>query len=357
MSERKTKLGSLLMQYGLITEDDLNEGLKLQKLMGLKLGETLTKIGRITEGNVQWVLSKQFDIPFIIIEHVAFDNDLIVKLPKNFLIENRILPLFLSDDEICIVTDDIFNYTAFAFIENTLSKKVNISIGEGKKIEQALINFFKKEAVPSLLSILQNILNKIKNTSFYRIDIIIKEHSWEVSIYGCGILKKIAKIDIIIKKEDVFRAFDFLKVPFMYDICDNFNRVIFSVYPLTNKIEDIRYPAIIGINGLLLPEDTAFSDLQSSEIQHLMCCDMPVYGYPYIAIKDRIRRYKKIIYIPDSIPEQFSDYYVKMFTPEKCSFCNTAGCGKCNDLGYNFRKIEGVYNSDNLRKTLIEDIK
>lgn len=353
MNEKKIKIGSLLMQYGLITEEDLNEGLKLQKLMGLKLGETLAKIGKITEENIQWVLSKQFDIPFIIVEHVEIDKDLIMKLPKDFLIQNKILPLFEAEDEICIVTDNIFNYSAFAFIENALYKKVNVSICEGKKIEQALMKFYKKEAVPSLLSILHNIIEKIKNTSFYRIDIALIEHKCEISIYGCGILKKVSTINNSIKKEDVLRAFDSINIPFLYNVCDNFSKVLFSVYPLINKIDDIRYPAVLGINGLILPDDTAFSDMQSSDIPHLLCCNSPIYGYPYISIRGRKINYNKMIYTVDSAPEDFQDYYVKIYAPKKCLSCNCEGCEKCDELGYTFEKIEGSYNADDLKKTLM----
>lgn len=114
----------------------------------------------------------------------------------------------------------------------------------------------------------------------------------------------------------------------------------------------MRYPAILGMNGLILPKDNTFSDMQSSEIEHLLYCDSPVYGYPYIAILDRITRHKKTIYIPDSAPQEFSDYYIKMYAPEKCSLCHTEGCDKCRGLGYTFRKIEGMYNSDDFKKII-----
>ncbi len=352
MNNKTAKLGSLLIQYGLITEDDLNDGLKLQKLMGLKLGETLIKIGKITEENVQWVLSKQFDIPFIILEHVNPDSDLIVKLPKNFLMENRILPLFETDEEICIVTEDIFNYSAFALIENTLNKKVNISLGEGKKIEKALIKFFKSDAMPSLLSTLENIIEKIKNTSFYRIDIAISNHSCDISIYGCGILKKISKINNSLKKEDVLRAFDFLKIPFLYDIHENYSKVIFSVFPLINKTKEINYPAILELYGLLLPDFIIFADTNSSDTPNLLYSDSPIHGYPYISIKSRILNYSKAIYTLDSAPQTFKKHYIKVYMPQECSFCSTEGCEKCNELGYTFKKIEGIYDSEDLNTIL-----
>lgn len=356
MSEEKKKIGSLLVQYGLINEDDLNEGLKLQKLMGLKLGETLAKIGKVTEENVQWILSKQFDVPFIIIEHIEIDKDLMMKLPNNFLLENRILPLFETDDEICIVTDDIFNYSAFALIENALNKKINISIGEGKRIQETLMKFYKKEPIPSLLSILKDIVEKIKNTSFYRIDIALIENKFEISIYGCGILKKVSTYNNSLKKEDVLKAFDFLNIPFLYNVYDNSSIVLFSVYPLTNKIEDIKYPAVLGVSGLILPEDTTFSDMQSSELKHLIHCDRPVYGYPFISLRGRRINYNKVIYTVDSAPQDFQDYYVKIYAPKKCRFCNGGGCKKCDELGYTFEIIEGLYNSDDLRRTLTEGI-
>ncbi len=352
MSETREKLGSLLMKYGLITEEDLNEGLKLQKLMGLKLGETLVKAGKINEENIQWVLSKQFDLPFVIIEHIQIDNALLQKIPKNFLFDNKILPILETDDEICIVTDDIFNYGAFSFIENTLNKKVNISVGEGKKIENALMKFLRKDADPSFLSILQDIMERIKDTAFYRIDIIIREHSYEVGVYGLGIIKKMIKINIALKKEDVFRAFDMLKIPFLYNMYDNFNRAIFLIYPLTNVIQDIKYPAILGINGLILPQDTTFSDTQSSDIDNVLSSNTPVYGYPYLALNSKTLEYEKMIYIPDSMPKEFSNYYVKMYAPDKCSLCKAEGCEKCKELGYTFKSIEGIYSSDDLMKLL-----
>ncbi len=48
MDKKKHKFGSLLLKYGLISFEDLEESLKTQKETGLKLGETLIKLGKIT---------------------------------------------------------------------------------------------------------------------------------------------------------------------------------------------------------------------------------------------------------------------------------------------------------------------
>ncbi|MCX7913471.1 MAG: hypothetical protein N2511_02660 [Thermodesulfovibrionales bacterium] len=349
MVNEREKIGSLLIRYGFITEDDLTEGLKLQKLMGLKLGETLVKAGKIDEANVQWILSKQFDVPFVIVDQVHLDIDLIHKFPKNFLLENRIIPLLETHDEICIVTDDIFNYEAFAFIEKIFNKKVNISIGEAKRIENTLINFYKEDASPTVTILLQKTIEMIKETGFYRIDIHIQQHKCELNVYGNGVIRKVAEVNITLKKEDVFRALNMLETHYIYEMYDNYRTALFSVYPLFNTFKDIKYPAILGISGLILPNWTTFIDMKSSECEHLIHSDHPLYGYPYFAFKDSAIKYDRVIFIPDSAPKDFTNYYIFIYAPQRCNFCDTAGCEKCKQLGYIFKKIEGIYSSNELR--------
>ena len=355
MDKKKHKFGSLLLKYGLISFEDLEESLKTQKETGLKLGETLIKMGKITEDNIDWILSKQFEIPYVMVEQVTLDRDLVIKLPKEFLLENRILPLYASDDEICIVTDNLHNYSAFALLEKTFVKKVHISLGNGKKIDKILAKFFESEATPSLALEIRNILKKIKNTSFYRIDIIFKTYKCEFWVYGGGIVRKIASLDIFLKKEDVLKTFDTLQIPYLYNIHETPYKSFFSIYPLTNKISDLKYPAILGMSGLFLPEESTFADLQSSDIPSLHYSDTPVFGYPYFLTKEGNFNYNKIIYTLDSAPKDFKNYYVKTYAPQKCSHCESKGCNKCKQLGYIFKKIEGFYNSSDLNKILRED--
>ncbi len=352
MSKEREKIGSLLIRYGFITESDLVEGLKLQKLMGLKLGETLVKIGKVDEANIQWILSKQYDVPFVVVDHVNIDKNLVQKFTKKFLIENRVIPLFETEDEICIVTDDIFNYNAFAFIENVLGKKVNISIGEAKKIENTLINFFKEDASPTIISVLQKTLDLIKETGFYRVDIAIQHHKSVINVYGNGVLRNIAEIDTTFKKEEVFGALGMLEIPYAYEIHDNFKTILFSIYPLINIIEDIRYPAILGLNGLVLPTKTILIDMPCSEHENLIYSDKLLYGYPYFSLKFSNLNYDRAIYTTDSAPKDFSDYYINLYAPKKCDSCNTSGCQKCKQLGYTFTKVEGIYTSKELKQLL-----
>lgn len=84
MSEPKKKLriGDLLIQNKVITEDQLMTALAEQKKTGRKLGRTLIDLGFVDEDNLLSLLSAQLEIPFVQLNHYQFNQDLIKKLPE-----------------------------------------------------------------------------------------------------------------------------------------------------------------------------------------------------------------------------------------------------------------------------------
>ena len=55
----KTPIGQVLMESGMITIDDLNEALEIQKSSSQRLGEILIGMGSITEEELQMALDFQ----------------------------------------------------------------------------------------------------------------------------------------------------------------------------------------------------------------------------------------------------------------------------------------------------------
>lgn len=347
-------IGTLLQEYGLINDDDLNEGLKLHQETGLRLGEALVQLGKISMEDIDWVLSKQLDIPYVIVDDINVNIELLEKFQKEFLIENRILPLYESDDQISIVLEDPFNKSAIAYIEDSFGKKVSMSTGSGSKIEELLKQTFKKVGLPELIDSIKIVIDKIKETSFYRIDFLMAEHSCKINVFGSGILRNLQEIKGHFSNEDIFRAFDDLDVHFLYEQSFSNNRRFVAVYPLVNEIDVVKLPAVIGGYGLILPVDTIFSDAHVYGFSHVFPIDKPVHGYPYLATRGNHVRYEKYIYVIDAAPAEFEECYVNTYIPKNCTSCNGTGCGQCKGMGYEFIKIEGVYSSDDLNEKLKE---
>jgi type IV pilus assembly protein PilB len=347
-------IGTLLCEYGMINSDDLEEGLKIQKETGLRLGEALVKLGKVSMEDIDWILSQQLDIPFVIVEDVAPNEELLGKFQKEFLIENRILPLYETDEQVSIVTADPFNKRAIDSIRETIGKDISLSTGSGGKIEEILKRKFNKVSLPDLVDSIKSTIDKISETSFYRIDFLLTEQSCSISVFGLGILRNILTLKGHFTHEDVFRAFNELKIPFLYEQAFSNNKIFLAVYPVVNEMETAKLPVIIGAYGLRRPDTTAFTDAHVNGLSNVFPLGNPVYGYPYLLTRKGGRVYQKAICTVDAAPDEFEDNYVSAYRPVSCSSCQGRGCEGCNDLGYEFEKVEGIYSSHDLEKLLKE---
>jgi len=354
--DKKKNIGDLLIEYRKITREDLEEALRLQKEFNLRVGETLIKLGKVTKNDIEWVLSKQLDIPFVIVENINLDPKLISKFSEELLISNKILPLYETDEEIAIATDEPFNQDVFESMEGFVNKKIKLSSGNGEKIREILTQFFKREGVPALIKSIKSILEKLAGSSFYRIDFIVSENNCEINAYGFGILKNIEVLSESYTREQVFESFESLGIGFLYDTYLNNNALFLSVFPLLNRIGDMSLPAVVGTFGLVIPDRVAFSDMTAVNLPFLFKSEKPVPGYIFISAGNTPSVYEKTVYTIDAAPPHFRDFSVYTPVPEQCDSCRGKGCLTCNELGYIFSKrLEGTYSSEAVKNIMKRD--
>jgi len=347
-------IGTLLLEYGLITDNDLKEGIRHQEKTGLRLGEALAKLGKVTMEDIDYVLSKQLDIPFVIVDDINVNPDLLSKFDKIFLLQNKVLPLHESDDQISIALEDPFNRSAIDTVSDIARKKVNVSTGNGEKIEDLLRVSFEKVGIPELVTSIEEIIGKIRDTSFYRIDIFLDENECTINVFGGGIIKELMKVKGTFSKDDVFKSFDSLDISILYDLAFSESSTFLAIYPLTNRMALTGYPVIVGCYGLYLPESISFTDANVYRMSHLLHSDNPPRGYPFLATKTDMPDYDMIINTVDSMPQDSAECYVNVYIPDVCTACNGQGCSSCRDLGYEFNKMEGIYSANDIRKRMKE---
>lgn len=78
----KIRLGEILVQYDLISADDLTKALEEQKRTGRKLGRIFVDNGYVTETQISEALARQLKIPFIDLQQFNTKPNLISKLPE-----------------------------------------------------------------------------------------------------------------------------------------------------------------------------------------------------------------------------------------------------------------------------------
>ena len=95
----KKRLGDLLLEAGLIKEEDLDKALKLQVGGNRRLGYLLIKMDFITEEQLQSMLSEQLDLPIVDINQ-AFNPAAKQILPRYLCRKYNVIPLDLGNHNI-----------------------------------------------------------------------------------------------------------------------------------------------------------------------------------------------------------------------------------------------------------------
>jgi len=342
MMNKVKNIGGLLLDYKMITEEDLNEALEFQREKGVKLGQALVQMGKVKQDEIDYILSRQVDEPFIILDDVNIDTSLIRKYSSELLINNRILPIYESDESITIVTDDPFNLKAFEKMREITKKSINLTVSHGEKIERILKSVLSEGNKNKLVNILNNLIKDISGTSFYRLDFYSHSDVLEINIFGFNILQNYTVLKETYSEYQIMQALDDMDIHYFYSQYHSENGFLFQIYPLISESVKIETPVVLGKFGLEKTVGAAFADLDFHGSEMIFRSDSPVKGYLYYSFNS-FSYYENAVNIIDNVPEKAADESEKIlytgYFPSKCGSCGGEGCSKCSGYGYCFEKL------------------
>ena len=130
------KLGQILIASGVITEEQLNEALKLQKRGGGRLGTNLVKLGHITEDKLATFLSKQYGMSAIDLAEYKIDTAVLKLITADMAKKHMMMPLTRIGATLTIAMADPSNVFAVDDIKFMTGYNVEVVIAT----ESALIN-------------------------------------------------------------------------------------------------------------------------------------------------------------------------------------------------------------------------
>src|SRR5208337_1714806 len=87
------KLGEILLKENLISADQLKQALEHQKTSGGRLGNSLVKLGFLSDDEVTAVLSRQYGVPSINLDYFQVDLGVTKLIPMDTALKFQVLPL------------------------------------------------------------------------------------------------------------------------------------------------------------------------------------------------------------------------------------------------------------------------
>jgi HD-like signal output (HDOD) protein len=91
--EQQAQIGTLLIQSGLITSEQLDEALRRQQREGGKILDILINSGVVETESLHQLLSKQSGVPTINLASYRLDNHLLALIPREMALREKVLPI------------------------------------------------------------------------------------------------------------------------------------------------------------------------------------------------------------------------------------------------------------------------
>jgi adsorption protein B len=147
MRQYRRKLGDLLLDRRMVTTDQLEAALAVQKQQGGRLGEILVCMGVLWEEDVVQVVAAQENKEFVEIDPYA-RRDLLSLVPRALAEQYRIFPLALEGDTLILAKDAGANGFDEQAAGALLGRRVVFHLASGPDIDFAIGRAYDSNLVP-----------------------------------------------------------------------------------------------------------------------------------------------------------------------------------------------------------------
>ena len=141
------KLGEILVEAMVITPEQLQQALEIQKRKGGKLGEILIELGLLNEKIIADVVSLQRNIKRINLDINQIDPAVLNLIPKDVCIKYRVLPYAVENNTLLVAMDDPLNQEAINMAQFSANMRVEPGIVEPSKLDEALARLSNAEEI------------------------------------------------------------------------------------------------------------------------------------------------------------------------------------------------------------------
>jgi len=140
----RIRLGDLLLQQKLISQEQLKGALEDQGRSGRKLGRVLIESGYLSEDQIGEALARQLGVPFINLKYYNFNSAVTRKLPEAQARRFRALLLEEQDDSVVVAMVDPTDLFAFDEISRLIRKEVNIAVVSETMLLQTIDRIYRR---------------------------------------------------------------------------------------------------------------------------------------------------------------------------------------------------------------------
>ena len=140
----KVRLGEILVQQKLMTEDQLGLALAEQKRSGRKLGRVFVEKGYVTEEQISGALAKQLNVPYINLKFFNINADLVRLLPETQARRFRVLVLEDRGGNLVVGMADPTDLFAYDEVQRIVKRNIELAVVNESELLLAIDRIYRR---------------------------------------------------------------------------------------------------------------------------------------------------------------------------------------------------------------------
>ena len=139
MPKTMIRLGEVLVEYGYITEAQVEQALAYQKQhKDKRLGEALIEMGYITEAQMLSALAQKLSMQFIPLDTYPIQADCVAKIPKALAQRYNLIAVGTRGNHLVVAMNDPLNFYALEDIKLVTGMLVQVVMASKEAIQRAI---------------------------------------------------------------------------------------------------------------------------------------------------------------------------------------------------------------------------
>src|SRR5262252_10178530 len=154
MQPVRLRLGQLLIDAHIVTPEQLEQVLALQKTDGRKLGTLLVESGLVSETRLTQLLSQQLSVPWVSLYHIDFSRELLALVPRDLAELVGLIPIYIrpvrgQGDTLYVAMEDPMNEDALRECANSAGLPARPMIAAPSAILKAIRLYYGGASGPA----------------------------------------------------------------------------------------------------------------------------------------------------------------------------------------------------------------
>ncbi|HSO36700.1 MAG TPA: ATPase, T2SS/T4P/T4SS family, partial [Labilithrix sp.] len=150
-ARRKLRIGQILVEAGLASEEAIERALGEQKLRkGRRLGEVLVEMGVVREVDLTVTLGKKFQLRVVDLEEYRIDPAAAGQVPRELIVKYGVLPVESSAASLTVAISDPLAIDAIEFLRFHVKRRIDEVLVTPSQLKRFVEEYLLRSSVDSL---------------------------------------------------------------------------------------------------------------------------------------------------------------------------------------------------------------